>query len=298
MRKIPNIFCLFTLLTMFILRIIKCQFQEFGSEELTDTILEIYKYNIDYFKIDTAQMRYGLPSQDCKNRKKIEENYQNELSDIDLNPCDNFILIITDFNSYSYERNHVYIYTGLDGTDVTGTKAIIEFLTKYFLEDNIEDKWFRNLLKEIVLVITPNTNAFGFSNKISKEISKDKQLIDINDDFIWKNSDDNDQNLNNISSYAPCIQTNSVRTMISLFREFNFIMTMNIGNISSKNTFSAIKTNPIDNYYIVSIAEQFYRSTKEIDTNPDLDISEVDKRINWTNSNNLIKAFTYMSKFF
>lgn len=285
-----------------ILNIVNCQFNDYGSSELTRIILEIYKYNLDYFKIDTAQKRYNLPSQDCKYRKIIEEKYQNELIDIELNPCDNFILFVTDFNNYNYERKHIYIYSGLDGTDLNGSRIIIDFLKRFFIDDNMQDKWFKALLNEVVLVITPNTNAFGFANKISKEILKDKQLIDINEDFIYQNSitpsDAKPTNNNIKESPKSCLQTNTVKLMISLFREFNFILSMNIGNLTNKNSFYAVKLNPVDNYYTISLAEQFFRSTKEIGTNPelDIDISEVDKRINWVDNNNFIKAFSYMGK--
>ena len=156
-----------------------------------------------YIQIDTSQSRYNL---------------NNNINKCGNNNCQNLIVFLTDFDSYTLDRPVFYISGLLHGDEILGPTSITEF-SLYFCEtyQNQKNSIFHNILKNKLIIMTPMTNAYGYYNLKREDIvyySKNNTYnhVDPNRDFpyfIYK------KNAN-----MSCMKTLTARTINEIFNEY------------------------------------------------------------------------------
>ena len=179
-------------------------YRYYDYDEIIESFKELSQTCSQYIKIDTSQTRYNLPSiKNCgKNNNKS---------------CLNLIVFLTDFDSYTLDRPSYYISSSIHGNEVIGASSLLEF-AKYFCDtyDTKKSSLYHNILKTKLIIITPMTNAYGYSNKVREEkiyikSSNKYSSVDPNRDFPYYNSNDDTKN---------CMRTLSARTINEIFNEF------------------------------------------------------------------------------
>ena len=194
----------FLYILLFNIIISKKLYKHYTYDEIIQSFIELSQTCSQYIKIDTSQTRYNLPSiKDCgKDNNKS---------------CVNIIVFLTDFDTYTLDRPSYYISSSIHGNEVIGAPSLLEF-AKYFCDsyDIKKSSLYHNILKTKLLIITPMTNAYGYSNKKRDEkiyIKSTNKFIylDPNRDFPYFNSNENTKN---------CMRTISARTINEIFNEF------------------------------------------------------------------------------
>lgn len=232
-----------------------------NPEELVDELFILNSKYPNYIKIDTAQSRYGIERNDqCDYSSSYDPI---TIKDTTINPCDNLIVLVSNFNKYSYDKPHIYISGAINGNK-NGPVLLVEFLRYYIVSDIYKPFWVTNLLDKVVLVITPNTNAYGYINNKDKDLNQaksadyDDEVINPLYDFI----------MNIPSDYAndiipelknSCLNTQTTKTISHLLLEFNFLASI-ILDFDDSSYITSIYSNPLDESFINIFTSQLYVS--------------------------------------
>ena len=178
------------------------EYQHYDYDQIMKIFTDLSKTCSNYIKIDISQNRYNLNS--------IEGCGENKT-------CQNLIVFLTDFDSYTLDRPVYYISGEVHGNEVLGPSSVTEF-AKYFCETykNKKNSLYHNILKTKLIIITPMTNAYGYYNKKREEKvfypkNNSYSLVDPNRDFPYFNT-------NNTSEV--CMETIAGRTINEIFNEF------------------------------------------------------------------------------
>ena len=154
----------------------------------------------EVLKLETAEDKLGIPYLvDCSDGEK----------------CVVDIVTLTDFNSSAEEKVQVYISGALHGNERIGPQASY-YLIEYLASNFGKDPYLTNLMRTRELVITPMTNAYGFSHDIREEqvvlaSNNSKRTFDPNRDFPYNNSANQ------------CLNTVAGRTIYKLMVENLFV---------------------------------------------------------------------------
>jgi hypothetical protein len=256
-----------------------------------DLITELYNLSVmhsNIIKIDTAQSRYRIPKNKCPSDKpniKI-----NEKEEIDI--CDNIILIVTDFYPYNLNRPHIYVSGTLDGKNKIGPSIIIE-LIKYLIQKNPEPTWLTELLSTVVLVITPNTNAYGFANDKDTDliqISSSSQLQYVNPsmDFYVQNAKTPNMNTN-----SQCLLTQTTKTISYLFREFNFVQSILL-SVGARPGLTILKKNNLDDKLVKNLSMKLFIGLNGYNNSPTQ--NDLDGLINLVDYHPILSGMTNTGK--
>ena len=181
-------------------------FKYLNYEEIWKIFENLSKNCSQYVKIDTSQNRYGLPSAGKCGEKGDK-------------PCENLIVFLTDFETLDPSRPQVYFSGLVHGDEVIGATVLTEF-AQYLCDKNTPKLlWVHELLKKTYIVMTPFTNAYGYSNNRREDYVEYNNgkvgYEDPNRDFPYFNS------MNSITK--DCMKTIAARTVNELFREHIFI---------------------------------------------------------------------------
>lgn len=260
----------------------------YSPEELITELYNLSTMYKDIVKIDTAQSRYHIPKNKCSsNVPNILINGKDE-----INLCDNIILIVTDFYSYNLNRPHIYISGTLDGKNKTGPSIIIE-LIKFLVQKNTDPIWLKDLLSSVVLVITPNTNAYGFANDKNDDLiqlstTSQFQYINPNEDFFVQDSKNPSRDIK-----STCLLTQTTKTISYLFREFNFIQSIVLSQ-GSKASLTILKKNDLDDRFVNNIAKKLFSGLKGSTESPSQ--QDLDSLINLVDYHPLLSGMTNTGK--
>ena len=180
-------------------------FKYYSYKDIMTTFTSLAKSCPNYIKIDTSQSRYNLDHVPGCNGAN----------------CENLIVYLTDFDTYTLSRPHYYISGLVHGNEEIGPTSLVEFAMYFCNKKNTTnvssyDKSF-HILKSKLFIFTPMTNAYGYANEqredrvVMKNTSQMK-LIDPNRDFPYF-----DYNYSNVSN--ECMQTLTSRTVNEIFNE-------------------------------------------------------------------------------
>jgi hypothetical protein len=195
------IYCIF-----FYIKTSQKTFKYLNYDEIWENFENLSRNCSNYVKIDTSQNRYGLPSAGKCGEKQDK-------------PCENLIVFLTDFDTLDPSRPQVYFSGLVHGDEVIGAIVLTEF-AQYICDKNAPKSfWVHELLKKTYIVMTPFTNAYGYSNNRREDYVENNNgkvgYEDPNRDFPYFNSK------NGISK--DCMKTIAARTVNELFREHIFI---------------------------------------------------------------------------
>ena len=178
-------------------------FKYYSYKDIMATFTSLARTCPHYIKIDTSQSRYNLDHVPGCNGAN----------------CENLIVYLTDFDTYTLSRPHYYISGLVHGNEEIGPTSLVEF-AMYFCNGtanaSADNKSF-HILKSKLFIFTPMTNAFGYANEqredrvIIKNTSEMK-LVDPNRDFPYF-----DYNHSDVSEQ--CMQTLTSRTVNEIFNE-------------------------------------------------------------------------------
>ena len=261
--------------------------------QLVEDFMELNSKYKDYVKVDTAQTRYNLPVNENCISKISSSIFKSKITKKSYipSPCDTLIVLVTDFNTYNLDRPQIFISGSTEGSNTLGPTITFELIKFLVEESNNKPQWIKRLLKKVMLVITPNTNAYGLLNKSDLDINNETkdEVNPMEQDFFVKTKE-------NVKDFKKsCLKTTTVRTIDYLFNEFNFLQTIFLKS-GSKNNFGVLRTNSIDYFYSISLAKQFYIATGEIDSSTN--INDIAKQLNWMSYNAALIALSNLSKFF
>lgn len=154
-----------------------------------------------YIKIDTAQHRYGLDS--VKGCGSLESK------------CENLIVYMTDFDSYTVDRPQFYASGLVHGDEIIGPTTITEFVLYYCSQK--PSHFALNLLKQKMLIFTPMTNAYGYYKRVREDIifnEKNERIqVDPNRDFPYTKQKAAKE------TSTDCMKTITARTINEIFKE-------------------------------------------------------------------------------
>lgn len=205
---------LFVCVIVIIINAFACKtFKYYSYKDIMTTFTSLAKTCPNYVKIDTSQSRYNLDHVPGCNGAN----------------CENLIVYLTDFDTYTLSRPHYYVSGLVHGNEEIGPTSLVEFVM-YFCNNNnnngsnrssssntLTNKSF-HILKSKLFIFTPMTNAFGYANEqredrvIMRDTSQFK-LIDPNRDFPYFNYNNNSDISNT------CMQTLTSRTVNEVFNE-------------------------------------------------------------------------------
>ena len=176
-------------------------YTHYDYDQIISAFTDLSKTCSHYIKIDTSQKRYNLDTiKDCGKGK-----------------CQNLIVFLTDFDSYTLDRPSYYISSSLHGDEVIGAPSLVEF-AKYFCDtyETKRNSLYHNILKTKLIIMTPMTNANGYYHKKRDEkvyisLTNKYEEVDPNRDFPYYNTRDEIKN---------CMRTISARTINEIFNEF------------------------------------------------------------------------------
>ena len=274
-----------------------------SPNQLVDRLMELNNKYRDYVKVDTAQTRYNIPSNnkcitDKEERdsiefnRKIKDKHGRDKKSYYPSPCDNLIVLVTDFNTYNLDRPQVYISGSTEGSNTIGPTIVYEFIKFLVVESKNRPEWIRSLLKKVMIVITPNTNAYGFATNSNLDISNqstDEKVNPLEQDFFVRGREKVKDQIQS------CLKTSTVKTIDYLFNEFNFLQAILLKS-GSENNFGVLRTNNIDYFYTISLAKQFYMAIGGIDSIND--INDVATRLKWMSYSAPLIALSNLSNFF
>lgn len=166
----------------------------------------------DVVQVSIAQETYDLP---------YPEELQCVVDDGTkaTEPCKQFVVHLTNHSTLANDpqRPEVFISGALHGNERVGPNAAIELValfahatSKYAEDDNLKptvdtQRWLRELVNTRNVLVTPMTNAYGYSHNHREELT-----VDPNRDY------------NYMRSGAECMQTMTSRVVNEIWRDHIF----------------------------------------------------------------------------
>ncbi|GMF49155.1 unnamed protein product [Phytophthora fragariaefolia] len=180
--------------------------------EMTAFLLQLNASFPDVVQVSVAQETYGLP-------------YPSELQCIvddgtkATEPCKQFVVHLTNHSTLASDpqRPEVFISGALHGNERVGPNAAIELValfahatSSYAKDDNLKptvdtQRWLRELVNTRNVLVTPMTNAYGYSHNHREELT-----VDPNRDY------------NYMRAGAECMQTMTSRVVNEIWRDHIF----------------------------------------------------------------------------
>ncbi|KAL3672084.1 hypothetical protein V7S43_002748 [Phytophthora oleae] len=180
--------------------------------EMTKFLLELNSTFPDVVQVSVAQETYALPYPEELQCIVDDKTEATEL-------CRQFVVHLTNHSTLASdpERPEVFISGALHGNERVGPNAAIELIalvahatSKYGTDDSVKptldtQRWLKELVNSRNVLVTPMTNAFGYSHNRREELT-----VDPNRDY------------NYMRSGAECMQTMTSRVVNEIWRDHIF----------------------------------------------------------------------------
>ncbi|KAG1703771.1 hypothetical protein DVH05_006786 [Phytophthora capsici] len=180
--------------------------------EMSKYLLELNSTFPDVVQVSVAQETYALPYPEelqCIVDDKTEAT----------EPCKQFVVHLTNHSTLASdpERPEVFISGALHGNERVGPNAAIELIalvahatSRYGTDESVKptldtQRWLKELVNSRNVLVTPMTNAFGYSHNRREELT-----VDPNRDY------------NYMRSGAECMQTMTSRVVNEIWRDHIF----------------------------------------------------------------------------
>ncbi|KAG7389311.1 hypothetical protein PHYPSEUDO_010646 [Phytophthora pseudosyringae] len=180
--------------------------------EMTKYLLELNATFPDVVQVSVAQETYGLPYPEELQCVADDETKSTE-------PCKQFVVHLTNHSTLASdpERPEVFISGALHGNERVGPNAAIELValvahatSSFGTDDKVKptpdtQRWLRELVNARNVLVTPMTNAHGYSHNRREELA-----VDPNRDY------------NYMKAGADCMQTMTSRVVNEIWRDHIF----------------------------------------------------------------------------
>ncbi|KAF4323401.1 hypothetical protein BBO99_00003149 [Phytophthora kernoviae] len=179
--------------------------------EMSRYLLELNSSFPDVVQVSIAQETFGLPYPKELQCQVDDDTHATE-------PCKQFVVHLTNHSTLANdpERPEVFISGALHGNERVGPAAAIELValvahaTSVYATDSVRptmdtQRWLRELVNKRNVLVTPMTNAYGYSHNAREELK-----VDPNRDY------------NYMRSGAECMQTMTSRVVNEIWRDHVF----------------------------------------------------------------------------
>ncbi|KAG7398768.1 hypothetical protein PHYBOEH_010511 [Phytophthora boehmeriae] len=179
--------------------------------EMSRYLLELNSSFPDVVQVSIAQETFGLPYPKALQCQIDDETKATE-------PCKQYVVHLTNHSTLAQdpERPEVFISGALHGNERVGPAAAIELValvahaTSAYATDSVKptmdtQRWLRELVNKRNVLVTPMTNAYGYSHNAREELK-----VDPNRDY------------NYMRSGAECMQTMTSRVVNEIWRDHVF----------------------------------------------------------------------------